>query len=170
MRKLEDIFDMDPDPIEPAEQVEQAETSEESNIISIETLETIEKVELALPQVRGLESSDKEMDELSGLAKDAFQNLMDLGMQVEARFSSEIFNSAATMLGHAITAKTAKVNKKLKMIDLQLKKADLQRKIDSTPDGKSKEIPLGNAQPMDRNEVLKAILNRAAANKSENDK
>jgi hypothetical protein len=37
---------------------------------------------------------------------------MDLGFQVESRFSSEIFNSASSMLGHAITAKTAKINKK----------------------------------------------------------
>jgi hypothetical protein len=85
-------------------------------------------------------------------------------MQVEARFSSEIFNSAATMLGHAITAKTAKVSKKLKMIDLQLKKADLQRKIDAG-DNKPKEISLGSAQSIDRNELLKAIINKAAQNK-----
>lgn len=49
-------------------------------------------------------------------------------MQVEARFSAELFNAAGTMLGHAITAKTAKINKKLKMIELQLKKALLDQK------------------------------------------
>jgi hypothetical protein len=58
------------------------------------------------------------MDDLAELATNSYKDLMDLGMQVEARFSSEIFNSAGTMLGHAITAKTAKINKKLKMLDL----------------------------------------------------
>ena len=70
------------------------------------------------------------------------------------------------MLGHAITAKTAKLNKKLKMIDLQLKKAQLDQKIAST----TKEIeatPVGEGSLLDRNEILKAIL----ANKTQpNDK
>jgi hypothetical protein len=48
---------------------------------------------------------------------------MDLGMNVDSRWASDIFGVASTMLGHAITAKTAKLNKKLKMVDLQLKKA-----------------------------------------------
>ena len=86
-------------------------------------MNTIEKVENALPQVKGLDASDNELDEISKLAVESFHDLSNLGMQVDSRFASEIFNSAGTMLGHAITAKTAKINKKLKMIDLQLKKA-----------------------------------------------
>jgi len=61
------------------------------------------------------------MDGLADLATSSYKDLMDLGMQVDSRFSSEIFNVAGTMLGHAIIAKTAKLNKKLKMIELQLK-------------------------------------------------
>jgi hypothetical protein len=61
------------------------------------------------------------------------------------------------MLGHAITAKTAKINKKLKMIDLQLKKAQLDSKL-STKEQEVQNIPLGEGQSLDRNELLK-ILN-----------
>ncbi len=75
-------------------------------------LSTLDKIEAALPQVKGLEAADTEMDELAELATSSYKDLMDLGMQVESRFSSEIFNSASSMLGHAITAKTAKINKK----------------------------------------------------------
>jgi hypothetical protein len=58
------------------------------------------------------------------------------------------------MLGHALTAKTAKINKKLKMIELQLKKAQLDQK--STREEESKSvIPLGQGQALDRNELLK---------------
>ena len=63
------------------------------------------------------------------------------------------------MLGHAITAKTAKVSKKLKMIELQLKKAALDQKQAS----KEKEIeatPLGEGKALDRNEILKALLEK----------
>jgi hypothetical protein len=60
------------------------------------------------------------------------------------------------MLGHAITAKTAKINKKLKMLDLQLKKAQLDQKTAE----KTEEIestPLGEGKVLDRNELLKML-------------
>jgi hypothetical protein len=64
------------------------------------------------------------------------------------------------MLGHAITAKTAKLNKKLKMIDLQLKKASLDQKLA----GKAEEIentPVGEGKSLDRNELLKMLATKS---------
>jgi hypothetical protein len=122
-------------------------------------LNTLEKIELALPQVKGLEAADHEMDALAEMATNSYKDLMDLGMQVESRFSSEIFNSASSMLGHAITAKTAKINKKLKMLDMQLKKAQLDAKLSA----KTQEVentPLGEGQALDRNELLKMLANK----------
>ncbi len=119
-------------------------------------LSNLEKIEAALPQVRGLEAADTELDELSNMAIASYRDLMDLGMQVESRFSSEIFNSASSMLGHAITSRTAKINKKLKQLDLMLKKAQLDQKIA----GKTEEVtntPLGEGQSLDRNELLKIL-------------
>lgn len=120
---------------------------------------TLEKIEAALPQVRGLELADQELDELAELATSSYKDLMDLGMQVESRFSSEIFNSASSMLGHAITSKTAKINKKLKQLDLQLKKAQLEQKQQS----KNEEVentPIGEGKALDRNELLKLYSNK----------
>lgn len=117
-------------------------------------LSTLDKIEAALPQVKGLEAADSEMDELAEMATSSYKDLMDLGMQVESRFSSEIFNSASSMLGHAITAKTAKINKKLKMLDMQLKKAQLDAKLAA----KTEEVestPVGEGKSLDRNELLK---------------
>ena len=122
-------------------------------------LTNLEKIEAALPQVRGLEASDTEMDELAVLATNSYKDLMDLGMQVDSRFASEIFNSASSFLGHAITSKTAKINKKLKMLDLQLKKAQLDQKTA----GKEEEInatPLGEGKTLDRNELLKMLATK----------
>lgn len=155
-KKLSELFDL-PDPN--VDVVEETSIQEVTN----EALTNLEKIENALPQVRGLEASDTEMDELATLAKDSYKDLMELGMQVDSRFASEIFNSASSMLGHAITAKTSKINKKLKMIDLQLKKAILDQKIA----GKAEEIestPLGEGNVLDRNELLKVLL----ANKKDN--
>ena len=133
----------------------------ETQEITTTALNNLEKIENALPQVRGLETADAEMDTLAELAQASYKDLMDLGMQVDSRYSSEIFNVAGTMLGHAITAKTAKVSKKLKMIELQLKKAALDQKQSS----KEKEIeatPLGEGKALDRNEILKALLEKKA--------
>ena len=105
------------------------------------------------------------MDELADLAKEAFNNLMDLGMQVDSRFSAVIFNSASSFLGHSITAKTAKVNKKLKMIQLQLQKAELDRKLAAAASKgespASEATPLGTGQIIDRGELIRQILEQS---------
>lgn len=170
-KRLEELFSIDSS----AETTDEAESTLEqeeipSDLISEETLATIEKIEKALPQVRDLEASDTEMDELSDLAKSAFNNLMDLGMQVDARFSAEIFNSAGTMLGHAITSKTAKINKKLKMIDLQLKKAEIDRKIAAAAEKDPIPTSLGTGRIIDRNELIKNFIAEAATKKQQKDK
>ena len=153
-KKLSELFDLpDADDQLNEEIIEQTQV----DIVTQEAYSTLEKIENALPQIRGLDASDTEMDSLATMATDSYKDLMDLGMQVDSRFASEIFNSAGTMLGHAITAKTAKINKKLKMLDLQLKKAALDHKIAGT----EKEIentPLGEGQLLDRNELLKTLL------------
>jgi hypothetical protein len=124
--------------------------------ITTDAMNNLEKIENALPQVRGLEAADGEMDELASLATSSYKDLMDLGMQVDSRFASEIFNSASSMLGHAITAKTAKLNKKLKMIELQLKKATLDQKLVSKEE-QIEATPMGEGKSLDRNELLKML-------------
>ena len=154
-RKLEELFDM-----AAGEKNELSEPlPDQTQEITAEALNNLEKIENALPQVKGLEAADTEMDELASLATSSYKDLMDLGMQVDSRFASEIFNSASSFLGHAITSKTAKINKKLKMLDLQLKKAQLDQKAA----GKEEEItatPLGEGKTLDRNELLKMLATK----------
>jgi hypothetical protein len=88
-----------------------------------------DKISAALPVVKGLgDVGDKELDDLAQRATDAYDDLMDLGMNVEARYSGRIFEVAGTMLKNAIDAKSAKLDKKLKMIELQLKKQQIDQK------------------------------------------
>ena len=155
MRKLEELFDLPPT----TEEVEAAVPSIAENRTAIQTLDAaIDKIDAALPAVRGLESTDQEMDELAGLATSSYKDLMDLGMQVDSRFASEIFGVASNMLGHAITAKTAKLDKKLKMIDLQMKKVRLdQQQADKDPDATAQQ---GQGHVLSRNELLERILGK----------
>lgn len=92
-------------------------------------LEEFDKISAALPQVKGLgDLSDNEFDALAQRATDAYDDLMDLGMNVEARYSGRIFEVAGGMLKNAIDAKAAKIDKKLKMIELQIKKQQADQK------------------------------------------
>ena len=150
-RKLEDLFDL-PSSVEIETENEIpniAETRAQLAVID----DAIDKIDSALPAVRDLDASDGEMDELADLAKDSYKDLMDLGMQVDSRFASEIFNVAGTMLGHAITAKTAKMNKKLKVIDLQLKKMRLDQQ---TPE--EQQLATAQGQVLNRNDLLERLL------------
>jgi len=157
-RRLEELFDM---PRQADVQVDDSDESQADDDISNnlpvlpETLATLDRIETALPTVRGLEASDSEMDDLASRARESFDDLMSLGMQVDSRYASEIFAVASTMLGHAITAKTAKMNKKLRMIDLQLKKARLDQTQDS-----SAQTTTGEGRVLNRNELLRTLLSR----------
>ena len=152
-KKLSELFELPSEGSANEDILQKAEIE----VVTQEAYNNLEKIENAWPQVRGLEASDTEMDELADLAKSSYKDLMDLGMQVDSRFASEIFNSASSMLGHAITAKTAKINKKLKMIDLQLKKAALDQKAANKVE-EIQSTPLGEGSLVDRNELLKSIL------------
>jgi hypothetical protein len=79
-------------------------------------------------------------------------------MNVEVRYSSRIFEVASSMLGHAITAKSNKIEKRLKAIDLQMKKYKIDKDNNEDPnnliDGKGYVIT-------DRNELLKKLSGKA---------
>lgn len=154
-KKLQDLFELPQDEIDGLAMP----IPDHAGEITTLALSNLEKIENALPQVRGLETGDMEMDSLATLAISSYKDLMDLGMQVDSRFSSEIFNVASAMLGHAITAKTAKLNKKLKMIDLQLKKAALDQK-NSAKDEEVESTSLGEGKTLDRNELLKLLTQK----------
>jgi len=169
-RKLESLFDFAPSA---AVEDESATQPAEDFRTQLQTLDdNIDKIDSALPGVRGLEANDEEMDGLADLAKSSYNDLMDLGMQVDSRFASEIFSVASNMLGHAITAKTAKMDKKLKMIDLQLKKMRLdqqQAMIDAkaADAGTGEGMQTAQGMVLSRNDLLDRLLGKDQKDKKE---
>jgi hypothetical protein len=165
-KRLEELFNLpDTDSDQTAqEQADQARVfiDDQQQALNSAT-DIIDRIDAALPQVNDLDRADDELDELGNLAKEKFQDLMDLGMNVEARFSGTILQTAGVLLGHAITAKQAKIDKKLKMIDLQLKKMRLDQTASKDPANNALE---GQATVIDRNELLSKILSNSKAEKS----
>jgi len=122
-------------------------------------MQEFDKITAALPQVKGLgDISDKEFDALADRATNAYDDLMDLGMNVEARYSGRIFEVAGTMLKNAIDAKAAKIDKKLKMIELQLKKQKIDQEANSD-NTKGLDIPGNGYIIADRNSLLEKLKN-----------
>lgn len=147
-KKLEEILDITDvkKPIETPKEVPVA------TVISLEDkLEEFDKIASALPRVKGLgDMADSELDALATKAEDAYDDIMNLAMQVEPKYSARMFEVATGMLSAAITAKTNKIDKKLKMVDLQLKKLAIDKK-----DGNKGEEVQGEGYILtDRNSIL----------------
>lgn len=124
---------------------------------SLQTIEDLDR-QLTDVDITDLATSDKEMDELANKAIDHYDDLMDLGMNVEPRFSAPIFEAATKLMGHAITAKTNKIDKKLKLLDLEIKKRRLE--LQEKQADVSMDSAEGNVKELNRNELLDLIRNK----------
>jgi hypothetical protein len=111
---------------------------------------------VSLPNLEDLENLDeKDLDDLAKKAESAYDDLMDLGMNVEVRYSGRIFEVAGGMLKNAIDAKSAKIDKKLKAVELKLKKLKIDKDAGDEGDGGSLS---GQGYIItDRNELLKKL-------------
>ncbi len=163
-KRLEELLNLAPSDTvteEPSISLDDAKhLIEENQDILSEVNSAIDKIDLALPTVNDLDTADDELDELAKLAKEKFEDMCDLGMNVEPRFSGVILQTASQLLGHAITAKTAKMDKKLRMVQLQLQKARLDHQIKKDTASKEESPIEGEGIVVDRNELLKQILNK----------
>lgn len=161
-RKLEELFDLPSSESIGDHLIDTSKITVEETKSIITTVDTtIDKIDAALKEVSDVDRSDAELDEIADMAKKSFDDLSDLGMNVDSRFAAEIFGVASNMLGHALSAKTAKMNKKLKMIELQMKKLKLDRDLQSD------EGPAETAhgQVLNRNDILERLLAQQKQNK-----
>lgn len=113
-----------------------------------------DKITEDLPVAHGLGNmADKELDNVANKAMKAYDDLMDLGMNIEIRYAGRIFEVAGTMLKTSLDAKVAKVNKKLKMLELQMRK----EKDDKTAIGDGDIIENNGVIVTDRNSIIEQL-------------
>lgn len=128
-KKLQDLLDL-PDSKDIIQEDLSKETKKElvEQKENIRSIDELDKIAAALPSVKGLgEKADNELNDIADRALQSYEDLMDLGMNVESRYSGRVFEVAGSMLKTSLDAKTAKLDKKLKMIELQLKKEKLDK-------------------------------------------
>lgn len=177
-KKIEELLNMsesdtisEDDEITSVPQVTEEETGLDFAKLQ-ETLDTADKIDQALPAVKDLELLDRDMDEYANKAMEAFKDLMDLGNNVEDRHAAGIFDVAKNMMSNAITAKQSKLDKKLKMIDMQMKKRklDLEEKKVEMQIAKMKEKDDdfdgidGEGSLFDRSDLINDIMNKMKEN------
>lgn len=158
MKKMEEFFNLPPTVVE-SEVDEPVKTKEDLMLEAKEiysSLTTAEKVDYALPTVVGLESHDSEMDSIASKAVKTFEDLIALGGNVPDMHAGKIYEVAGQMLKTALDAKNAKAERKLKMIELQLKKVRAEQ-IDLDQGNGDRKNPGGGE--FDRNELLKFLVN-----------
>jgi len=163
-KKMEEFFNL-PTSDEPVVEEElPSKTREELMVEAREiysSLTTAEKVDFALPTVVGLDMHDSEMDSIAAKAVKTFEDLIVLGGNVPDLHAGKIYEVAGQMLKTALEAKNAKAERKLKMIDLQLKKVRSEQ-IDL--DQGNGERRHANGGEFDRNELLKYIVSAKSEN------
>jgi hypothetical protein len=157
-KKLEDFFNVEPLEIDRSESTNEDQLdlisqtqAMPAELVVKEQLSIADRIDNALPQVKGLDIDDGSFDEYAEKAMDSYEKLMDLGMNVDDRNAGQIFDVASKMMNNAISAKTAKLEKKLKMVELQLRAARLAND--------TKEKDLEPQAPSDLSTDRNAILN-----------
>jgi hypothetical protein len=158
-KKLEDLLNL-PDSKEIIEQAEDQEAEQTKyEIAQAETFRDIEefdKIASALPAIKGLgKMADDELNVIADKAMQAYDDLMDLGMNVESRYSGRVFETAGGLLKTSLDAKVAKLNNKLKVVELQLKKQKMDNDSTGPNDG---DIVNGAGYVVtDRNSLLEKL-------------
>tara|TARA_B100000674_G_C37318068_1_gene679613 strand:- start:1 stop:483 length:483 start_codon:yes stop_codon:yes gene_type:complete len=151
-KKLEDMLNLPENKEIIAVEEKDKELEEQED--TLRDIQEFDKIASALPTVKGLgELADKELNEVSEKSMQAYEDLMDLGMNVESRYSGRVFEVAGTMLKTNLDAKVAKIDKKIKMVDLQLKK----QKIDQAGGDVSDIVNGEGFVVTDRNSLLQRL-------------
>ena len=121
-------------------------------------LSLADKIDSALPEVKDINTSDTDMDRYADKAEKAFEDLMDLGFNVEDRNAGHVFSAAQTMLKNAIDAKNAKADRKLRAIELQLKKLRLDQ--NEKKDASYSEVIDADYVISDRNSLINELTKK----------
>tara|TARA_B100001057_G_scaffold318546_1_gene318836 strand:+ start:16 stop:534 length:519 start_codon:yes stop_codon:yes gene_type:complete len=155
-KKLEETFNISDGEEEDKNTPTIEESQEITELLNTE-IENTEKIDAALPMVTDLNEHDREMDDIHAKALKTFEDLLQLGMNVEVHAGAKILETANQLLKTAKEAKDSKVDRKLRMINLQLQKAKLDHQKDRDTSKSDDELATEGSLNIDRNELLRRI-------------
>ena len=122
------------------------------------SLERTESFETALSTMPDSEDHNNEMDDISEKALEAYQQILDLGMDVSPAHAGKIFENAVQLLKISMDARNSKSDNKIKLMKIALDKAKFDRQLRNDAN-KPEEGSIDSEEvlTMDRNQLLKHL-------------
>lgn len=177
MKKLNEVFDLPEDDNEndnneknfSKEASELEIKKDEYGLYDYESLSpVISKADEISKEIKKTDKSDADFDELSNRSIEVFEMLVDIGQNIEDKHVADVFDVASKMMTNSISAKTHKMERKIKALNLEIQnqKVDVenrkleqrikerrQRGDDTKPiEGNSEQIE------MSRDELIQKLL------------
>lgn len=119
MKKLEELFNLP--------ESKKTDKKEKTKL----TKKDIDEFSRQLPSIKGLgDATDTELDDIASKALTSYEDIIDIAMNVEQRFSARLFEVANQMLKTGLDARVKKMEKKLKIAELQIKRDNVDAKIE----------------------------------------
>lgn len=114
-------------------------------------IDQAEELDGLLSNITGLDQHDSEMDDIVAKAMNTYEELVHLGRNSPVMYSCKVYEVAGNLLKTAMDARDSKLSKKMKLIDMKLKKL----KIDADNKKKSNvgEDDDGDSS-LSRNDIL----------------
>lgn len=125
-KSLENEFNLPPSEEEIEKQHQMIEQRREDAVKIMNALTTTEKIDTALQMVSELDEYEDEMNSVAKNAMDSYKDVMALGMNSPIANSSRILEVANNFLRTALDAMSSKTATKLKIVEMQLRKARLE--------------------------------------------
>lgn len=122
-QRLEDLFNLPETPIPTPKKTGKVKNTkaiaEERDQVMAQMQSIVKERRISLTEFNS--KSDIELDDIAECAKQTYDDLMDLGMNVDSRYSARIFEVASAFLKISLDAKSTKVNKVLKSAELEIR-------------------------------------------------
>lgn len=134
--------------------IEEPEKEEPKKFIVKKKEELKELIELDF-----YERMDKELDEIADQADSAFEEIMDIAINAPSKQVGEIASTAQRFLETKLSVKTAKLEKKFKMLNMQLQQRK-QQFIEDTKKAGAIPVEITDETPANPTNNGKILFNR----------
>ena len=152
-KKLEELLDLAP-AREMKQQIADTEMLDAKLKISAENIPMDDRIDTALPIITDILAHDREMDDIAQRALSSYEEVCAAADNTPAMYAGKLYEVGSTFLRTALDAKEAKLQKKLRIIELQIKKLRVDKIKDESG---SEDNSTKNQKEFDRNDLLKFL-------------
>lgn len=142
----EELYEMDDDDIETEQSVDDIQ----------EAMKTVKDIKMELRNIPDITNKKQSLNELAGTAELKFQQIINIALNSDPRFTAPMLQAAAGILKIALDAHSKVIESDIKIIDLQMKRDKMEIDINGKvkPTNTTQTIEEKQVGPMDRNQLL----------------